>query len=69
MDEKRRANNTKVPCFVVPSISRGGLLAGFLDVGGVLPRRKQKSKETTSGSIEVLKLYVVTPDLVRNSND
>ncbi|RDX56470.1 hypothetical protein OH76DRAFT_1550926 [Lentinus brumalis] len=57
--EHRRQSHTKVPCFLLPSISRGGLLAGFLDAGGLLPRRKSKSKETTTGAIEVLKL----PDL------
>ncbi|KAI0333503.1 hypothetical protein GY45DRAFT_1319460 [Cubamyces sp. BRFM 1775] len=63
-DEKKRVSNSKVPCFVVPSVGRGGLLAGFLDIGGLLPRRKQKSKEATSGSIEVLKL----PDLTVNED-
>ncbi|KAI9057915.1 hypothetical protein FKP32DRAFT_1582820 [Trametes sanguinea] len=61
-DETKRTCNTKVPCFLVPSIARGGFLAGFLDAGGLLPRRKQKIKETITGTIEVLKL----PDLTAN---
>ncbi|CDO73540.1 hypothetical protein BN946_scf185014.g10 [Trametes cinnabarina] len=61
-DETKRVCNTKVPCFLVPSVARGGFLAGFLDPGGLLPRRKQKSRETVTGIIEVLKL----PDLTAN---
>ena len=55
--EHRRQSHTKVPCFLLPSIYRGGFLAGFLDAGGMLPRRKSKSEETVTGAIEVLKLY------------
>ncbi|RPD66418.1 hypothetical protein L226DRAFT_530522 [Lentinus tigrinus ALCF2SS1-7] len=57
--EHKRQSQTKVPCFLLPSISRGGFVAGFLDAGGLLPRRKSKTKETATGAIEVLKL----PDL------
>ncbi|KAI0807750.1 hypothetical protein C8Q74DRAFT_1379221 [Fomes fomentarius] len=46
----------KILSFVLPSKSRDGLLVGFLDAGGFLPRRKSKTKETTTGAIEVLKL-------------
>ncbi|KAI0647318.1 hypothetical protein C8Q79DRAFT_908461 [Trametes meyenii] len=62
--ESKRSSPTKVPCFLLPSIGRGGLLAGFLDAGGLLPRRKQKSKETIIGVIEVLKL----PDLTTSED-
>ncbi|KAI0362401.1 hypothetical protein OH77DRAFT_1500103 [Trametes cingulata] len=58
--ETRRASTTKVPCFLLPSTSRGGILAGFMDARGLLPRRKQNSKETTTGAIEVLKLPELT---------
>ncbi|KAI1794605.1 hypothetical protein LXA43DRAFT_1114337, partial [Ganoderma leucocontextum] len=53
--EARRPSQTKVPCFLLPSNTRGGFVAGFLDAGGLLPRRKSKSKETIIGSVEMLK--------------
>ncbi|KAI8989685.1 hypothetical protein BD414DRAFT_484925 [Trametes punicea] len=61
-DETKRSCETKVPCFLISSVGRGGLLAGFLDARGLLPRWKQGSKEITSGAIEVLKF----PDLTVN---
>ncbi|TBU35719.1 hypothetical protein BD311DRAFT_783359 [Dichomitus squalens] len=57
--ETIRPSQTKVPCFLLPSSARGGFLAGFLDAGGLLPRRKSKSQETIIGSVEMLK----PPDL------
>ncbi|KAI0780677.1 hypothetical protein BD413DRAFT_463229 [Trametes elegans] len=61
--ETKRPSSTKLPCFLVPSVRRGGLLAGFLDIRGLLPRRKQKT-ETTTGAVEVLKL----PDLTASED-
>ncbi|EIW60130.1 uncharacterized protein TRAVEDRAFT_120124 [Trametes versicolor FP-101664 SS1] len=58
--QTQRSSDTKIPCFLLPSVSRGGLLTGFLDARGLLPRRKQKSKEATTGAIEVLKLPELT---------
>ncbi|KAI0372918.1 hypothetical protein BV20DRAFT_1014123 [Pilatotrama ljubarskyi] len=63
-EERKRTSPTKVPCFLLPSIGRAGILAGFMDARGLLPRRKQNSKETTAGAIEVLKL----PDLTASED-
>ncbi|OBZ75805.1 hypothetical protein A0H81_04305 [Grifola frondosa] len=57
--EAKRIVETKVLGFLAPSLSRNSLLAGFLDISGPLPHRKQRTKEVVIGSIEVLKL----PDL------
>ena len=65
--EHKRPCPPKVPCFLVPSVLRGGLVAGFLDAGGLLPRQKSKSTETTTGTIEVMKLYVSVPLLSINT--
>ncbi|KAI0636718.1 hypothetical protein C8Q77DRAFT_1051073 [Trametes polyzona] len=45
----------KMPSFILPSVGRSGLLVGFVDAHGLLPRRKQKSKEAVTGAIELLK--------------
>ena len=54
--EHKRLFQSKVPCFLFPSIVREGVVAGLLDAGGLLPRKKSKSTETTIGAIEVLKM-------------
>ncbi|KAI0819541.1 hypothetical protein BC628DRAFT_1525877 [Trametes gibbosa] len=56
----RPGNDTRMPCFMLPSVGRGGLLAGFVDVRGMLPRRKQQPKEAAIGTITVLKLPELT---------
>ncbi|KAH9857142.1 hypothetical protein C2E23DRAFT_375639 [Lenzites betulinus] len=59
-ETSRPGDDTKMPCFMLPSVGRGGLLAGFVDIRGMLPRRKQQSKETVIGTITVLKLPELT---------
>ncbi|KAI0748585.1 hypothetical protein C8Q80DRAFT_1103764 [Daedaleopsis nitida] len=59
-DKSQRPSQTKVPSFLRPSPSRGGFLVGYLDAGGLLPRRKSKFKEANTGAIEVLKVPGLT---------
>ncbi|EMD37984.1 hypothetical protein CERSUDRAFT_113104 [Gelatoporia subvermispora B] len=57
--EAKRIFEDKVVSFIVPSMPKGAVLAGFLDLHGSIPSRRSKIRETIIGHVSVLRI----PDL------
>ncbi|PCH37980.1 hypothetical protein WOLCODRAFT_64515 [Wolfiporia cocos MD-104 SS10] len=60
--ETQQSYDDQIVNFILPSMSKDGLLAGFLNMSGSVPFAKQADQDITIGRLSVMKLPDLTPD-------